>query len=88
MGGWVGGEGGEKVEGIEAVRMRYCGLGVIWVDGWVDGWVGGWVGGWVKRRTFQLQVVSFPLLQEASHFLHVGDPIDLGVCCLGGWVGG
>ena len=37
MGGWVG----EKVEEIEAVGMRCCG---VCMGGWVGGRVGGWVG--------------------------------------------
>ena len=31
------------MEEKEAVRTRYCELGVL------DGWVGGWVGGWVDE---------------------------------------
>ena len=63
MGRWVGGWLSElcihrKRKENEAVRTRYCELGVF---GWVGGWVGGeygpfdiaaipigrWVGGWV-----------------------------------------
>ena len=46
---WVG---VGKIDEDEAVRMRYCKLGVRWVGGWVC-WVGRrnrWVGGWVDGR--------------------------------------
>ena len=49
MGGWVGEWLScccihKKVEEDKAVRMSYCGLGVVWV--------GGWVGGRRRKRVF------------------------------------
>ena len=46
--------GDGKKEEDEAIRMRYCELGVWMGRRWVGGWVGGlgWVGGWMGGLTY------------------------------------